>query len=117
MYPASRESAAFGSKAMMGYARSVPNKWVGHEGRFFVPGLPNAVALFRHQVQASKLRRELVTRLLLLGLPEVERTLMGQNHPSNARELVRKRDDNLVSVYPLCLHAAYPDTEMVFGSV
>ena len=37
MYPASRESAAFGGKAMMGYARPVPNKWTDLEGRFF-PG-------------------------------------------------------------------------------
>jgi len=32
-----------------------PINWTGHEGRFFVPGLPNAVALFRHQLRASKL--------------------------------------------------------------
>jgi hypothetical protein len=50
MYPASRESAAFGGKAMMGYERSVPNKWTDLKDRFFVvPGLPNAVAQFRHQ--------------------------------------------------------------------
>ncbi|MFM0573047.1 hypothetical protein PQQ88_32805 [Paraburkholderia caledonica] len=56
MYPASRESAAFGGKAMMGDARSVPNNWIGHEGRFFFePGLPNAVALFRHQLLVCKL--------------------------------------------------------------
>jgi hypothetical protein len=54
MYPASRESAAFGSKAMMGYARPVPNKWYDPEGRFFCPGLPNAVALFRHQLRDCK---------------------------------------------------------------
>jgi hypothetical protein len=57
MYPASRESAAFGGKAMMGYARPVPNKWPGLEGRFFDPGLPNAVARFRHQVQPANLKR------------------------------------------------------------
>lgn len=54
MYPASRESAAFGGKAMMGYARSVPNKWTDLESRFFVPGLPNAGALFRHQLHVCK---------------------------------------------------------------
>ena len=56
MYPASRESTAFGGKAMMGYARPVPNKWPGLEGRFFDPGLPNAVARFRHQVQPANLK-------------------------------------------------------------
>jgi len=55
MYPASRKSAAFGGKAMMGYARSVPNNWTGHEGRFFGPGLPSAVAPFRHQLLVCKL--------------------------------------------------------------
>jgi hypothetical protein len=34
---------------MMGYARPVPNKWTDLKGRFFVPGLLNAGALFRHQ--------------------------------------------------------------------
>jgi len=38
---------------MMGYARSVPNKWKDLKGRFFVPGLPNAGALFRHQLPSA----------------------------------------------------------------
>ncbi len=38
----------------MGYARSVPNKWTDLEGRFFVLGLPNAGALFRHQLHVCK---------------------------------------------------------------
>ncbi|MDR5785285.1 hypothetical protein P9281_01765 [Caballeronia sp. LP003] len=45
MYPASRESAAFDVKAMMGYARPVPNKWRGLEGRFFDPGLQHKLTL------------------------------------------------------------------------
>ncbi|CAB3663307.1 hypothetical protein LMG24076_01562 [Trinickia soli] len=41
-------------RPMMGYARSVPNKWTDLKGRFFVPGLPNAGALFRHQLHVCK---------------------------------------------------------------
>lgn len=67
MYPASRESAAFGGKAMMGYARSVPNKWTDLKDRFFVPGLPNAVAQFRHQVSACKLGRVFIASYCCFG--------------------------------------------------
>lgn len=34
----------------MGYARSVPNKWTGLQGRFFALGLPSAGALFQLHV-------------------------------------------------------------------
>lgn len=36
------------SQAMMRSAHAVPNKWLGHEARFFAEGLRHADPLFRH---------------------------------------------------------------------
>ena len=37
------------SQAMMRSAHAVPNKWFGHEARFFAQGLRHADPLFRHR--------------------------------------------------------------------
>ena len=37
------------SQAMMRSAHAVPNKWFGHEARFFAQGLRHAGPLFRHR--------------------------------------------------------------------
>ena len=37
------------SQAMMRSAHAVPNKWFGHEARFFAQGLRRADPLFRHR--------------------------------------------------------------------
>jgi hypothetical protein len=48
------------SQAMMRSAHAVPNKWFGHEARFFAQGLRHADPLFRHRYsRALQSRRKL----------------------------------------------------------
>lgn len=61
------------SQAMMRSAHAVPNKWFGHEARFFAQGLRHADPLFRHHysraLQSSRSVRRMQDPCVRRALP------------------------------------------------
>jgi hypothetical protein len=97
MYPASRESAAFGDQAMMRFAHAVPNNLVRSRKTSF-PTRVYSMPINRCVIRA--LRRKLKEERLSFG-PAKDLTGLDENLPSHSSHFVGQGDNYLVPVHAL----------------
>ena len=97
MYPASRESAAFGDQAMMRFAHAVPNNLVRSRKTSF-PTRAYSMPINRCVIRT--LRRKLEEERLGFG-PAIDLTGLDENFPSHTSDFVGQGDNHLVAVHAL----------------
>ena len=99
MYPASRESAAFGDQAMMRFALAVPNNFVRSSEQ---TGFPNRVySKPINRCVISSLRSKLRKSSLSDVSPAIDLLGLDEDLPCDPSDLVRQRNDDLIAMHAL----------------